>query len=81
MAQKPEKYWHLCPMGRELHDYWQTSKPEMYRQMAAAGTLWPVLESEGDRLDEMVISLMQSGMSEDMAKETARAEIYENLTE
>ena len=82
MAQKkPEQYYHIGVMGRELHDYWMTRKPELYREMKAQGTLWTTLESEGMRLDDMIIDLMQNGMSEDMAKEAARAEIYGDLTE
>ena len=77
--KKPEQYYHIGVMGRELHDYWMTQKPKLYRQMQAQGTLWQTLESEGMRLDEMIVSLMQSGMSEDMAKEVARAEIYDEM--
>ena len=56
-----------------------TQKPELYREMKAQGTLWTTLESEGMRLDDMIIDLMQNGMSEDMAKEVARAEIYDEM--
>ena len=77
--KKPEQYYHIGVMGRELHDYWMTQKPELYRELKAQGTLWTTLESEGMRLDDMIIDLMQSGMSEDMAKEVARAEIYDEM--
>ena len=43
--------------------------------------MYPILLSEGERLHEMVIELMQNGLSEDMAKEVARAEIYDFETE
>ena len=76
-----EQYSSLSPIGREIHEYWMKWKPEMYKELKAQGTLWEVLESEDNRLDEMIISLMQNGMSEDMAKEVARAEIYGELTE
>ena len=79
--KKPEQYYHIGVMGRELHDYWMTQKPELYREMKAQGTLWTTLESEGMRLDDMIIDLMQNGMSEDMAKEVARAEIYDEMME
>ena len=82
MAQKkPEQYYHIGVMGRELHDYWQNWKPELYKDLLKKGTLWTVLESEGMRLDDMIWELMQNVMSEDMAKEAARAEIYGDLTE
>ena len=71
----------LSPIGVELHQYWMNFKPEMYQEMAETGTLWPTLESEDNRLNEMVIDLMHSGLAEDQAKEVARAEIYGDLTE
>ena len=76
-----EQYSSLSPMGVELHRYWMTFKPEMYKEMAQEGTLWEILQSEDRRLDEMVCELMQNGMSEDMAKEVARAEIYDPTEE
>ena len=74
-----EQYNSLPPMGKELHSYWSKWKPKMYKEMAADGTLWPTLESEGNRLNEMVIELMQNGLAEDQAKEIARAEIYDEI--
>ena len=76
-----EQYSSLSFIGKEMHDYWMKWKPEMYKEMAEAGTLLEVLQSEDRRLDEMVIDLIHSGLSEDMAKEIARAEIYGDLTE
>ena len=71
----------LSPIGVELHQYWMNFEPKMYREMAEKGTLWPTLESEDNRLFDMICEMMQNGMSEDMAKEVARAEIYGDLTE
>jgi hypothetical protein len=47
--------------------------------MEQNGTLWTTLESEGERLDEMIIELMRQGLAEDQAKEIARAEIYDEM--
>ena len=66
-----QQYSSLSPMGVELHRYWMNFKPKMYQEMAEAGTLWPTLESEDRRLDEMVIDLIHKGLAED------QAEIYE----
>ena len=76
-----EQYHSMSPMGVELHDYWMKWKPEMYKEMAEAGTLWEVLQSEDNRLFDMVVDLIHSGLAEDQAKEIARAEIYGELTE
>lgn len=72
-----EQYNSLSPMGVELHQYWMNFKPEMYQEMAQVGTLWQTLQIEDQRLDEMVIELIHSGLAEDQAKEMARAEIYD----
>ena len=77
--KKPDQYYHIGVMGRELHDYWQMSKPKLYKELKQNGTLWQILESEGMRLDDMIWELMQNGMSEDMAKEVARAQIYDEM--
>ena len=76
-----EQHNRLSPMGVELHRYWMNFKPEMYQEMAETGTLWPTLESEDNRLNDLVIDLMHNGLAEDQAKEVARAEIYEETTE
>lgn len=77
MAVKMTQYDLMSPIGRELHDYWKKFKPEMYRQMEKEGTLWEVLMSEDERLDDMVLSLIHNGMTVEQALEVARAEIYE----
>ena len=77
MARKMTQYDLLSPIGKELHDYWMKFKPEMYRQMEKDGTLWEVLMSEDERLDDMVLSLIHNGMTVEQALEVARAEIYE----
>ena len=77
-----EQYHSMSPMGVELHDYWMKWKPEMYQEMAEAGTLWEVLQSEDNRLYEMGADLVSvQGMAPDMAMEVVRAEIYGDLTE
>ena len=77
-----QQYSSLSWIGVELHDYWMKWKPEMYKEMAEAGTLWPTLQSEDNRLYEMGANLVSvQGMAPDMAKEVVRAEIYGELTE
>ena len=79
MAKNPEKYYRLPVMGREIHDYWKNFKPKLYQDLENQGQLWTILQTEGERLDEMIIEMMHNGMSEDMAKEVARAEIYDEI--
>ena len=76
------QYNSLSFIGKEMHDYWMKWKPEMYQEMAQAGTLWEVLQSEDNRLYEMGADLVSvQGMAPDMAMEVVRAEIYGELTE
>ena len=74
-----EDYMNLNSLAKELNDYWMNWKPEMYNSMSRQQLL-EILESEGDRLDEMVCDLIQSGMDVAGALEVARAEIYETET-
>ena len=64
----------LTVMGTELYEYLLNNRKDQYREMQKDGSLLPYLRSEGERLDEMVIELMQNGMDEAGAKEVARAE-------
>lgn len=84
LAEKPygritvEQYQFLTPMGREMHDYWMKYKKEMYNELADSGKLLPLLESEGNRLEDMIDDLIpQIGIAG--AKEMARAEIYDEM--
>ena len=82
MLISKDQYNSLSFIGREMHDYWMKWKPEMYKEMAEAGTLWPTLQSEDNRLYEMGADLVSvQGMAPDMAMEVVRAEIYGELTE
>ena len=74
-----KQYLSLTPMGRELHDYWMNYKTKMYRELHQNGTLWELLDSESQRLHQMVIDLMpELGIAG--AKEVARAEIYDEMS-
>ena len=73
-----EQYNSLNPMAMELHEYWRKYKPKMYNELADSGQLWSLIQSEGNRLNEMVIQLTpQIGLAG--AKEMARAEIYDEM--
>ena len=80
MLKMPNEYYALPVMGREIYDYWKISKPEPLKEMDQSGQLWSYLENKGWRLNDLVTELMWQGLSEDMAKELARAEIYDQLT-
>ena len=74
MKQRPEEFWTIGPTGREILEYWEIEKPELVQQMTAAGTLWEYLRQEDERLYDMGLELMRSGLSEDQMMEVLRAE-------
>lgn len=74
-----EQYNSLTVIGREIHKYWKQFKPEMYKEMHQEGTLWEVLQSEDQRLHEMMCEMIQQGMREHEAMEVVRAQIYDEL--
>ena len=73
-----KQYWSLSPLGMELHDYWMKFKPEMYKELAESGKLWPMLRSEQDRINEIVRDNL-SALGIAGAMELGRAEIYDEM--
>ena len=77
-----DQYYSLTVIGKEIHDYWMKSKPEMYREMYEQGTLWETLSREDKRLDDLACDLIAvQGMSVDMAMEVVRAQIYDEMAD
>lgn len=83
MAQKPwkkylteDEYWSLPATGRTLADYWTEFLPKMCDRMKSDGTLIPTLESEGYRLADLQVDLMQDGYPEDAAWEVVKQDLY-----
>ena len=63
----------LSVMGRELYEYLLNEKPEQYSEMQKDGSLLPYLQRTGEDLNEMVISLMQSGRGTDAVSQQEAA--------
>ena len=76
-----EQYQSLPEWGKELHDYLQDYKKKTYKEWETADDLYRYLMSEGKRLEEMAVELIQDGLAEDQMREIVRAEIYGDLTE
>ena len=77
-----DQYYSLTEIGKEIHDYWMKSKPEMYREMYEQGTLLETLSREDKRLDDLACDLIAvQGMSVDMAMEVVRAQIYDEMAD
>ena len=71
-----EQYNSLSFVGREIHEYWMKWKPEMYKEMYKAGTLWQILSEEDERLFEMGADMVSgpARLSPDQAMEIIREE-------
>lgn len=76
-----EQYQSLPEWGKELHDYLQDYKKKTYKEWTSSEELYRYLMSEGQRLEEMAVELIQDGLAEDQMREIVRAEIYGDLTE
>lgn len=75
-----EQYQSLPEWGKELHDYLQDYKKKTYKEWTSSEELYRYLMSEGQRLEEMAVELIQDGLAEDQMREIVRAEIYGDLT-
>ena len=84
MAKRPwekfltkDEYWSLTREGRMQADYWTEWLPKMCKRMQKAGTLYPTLKEEGERLSELLWELMQvHKYPEDGAMEFIKEEVY-----
>ena len=82
MAKKWQKYlteaeyWSLTHPGRVMADYWTDWLPKTCKKMHAEGTLYRHLKAEGERLLELQVDLMHSGLAEDGAWEVVKEEIF-----
>lgn len=76
-----EEYTSLSTMGREMHDYWMENKPKMYRELYESGELLPILNRRGDEQDDWIRELMQNGMDLAGARELARSEFIDEMSE
>ena len=88
MAQKSwqkylteEQYWSLTYPGRVMADYWTEWLPKTSKKMHAEETLYPHLKAEGEKLLDLQVDLMRSGMAEDGAWEVVKEEIFSLPTE
>jgi hypothetical protein len=73
----PEEHASLTPQGIMMADYWTEWLPKMCKKMKRAGTLYPTLKSEGERLAELMTELMQvHKYPMDGALEIIKEEVY-----
>ena len=72
-----EEFWSLTREGRMQANYWTEWLPKMCRRMKQAGTLYPTLKAEGERLSDLLLTLMEEhGYPEDGAMEFIKEEVY-----
>ena len=82
MAKKAElgltrqQYMSLCAEAKDLHDYWREWNPNLYREAAKDGSLYNLVATRGQEMQDEIDSLMQQGMNYYEAREVVWAEIY-----
>ena len=73
---KQADLFRLTEPGRRLEEYWRMYLPRMYNQMANEGTLLKTLQSQGQRLFDLMLQQMRNGLDESQAWELANEEIF-----
>ena len=76
MALTSQQYMSLCAEAKELHDYWREWNRSLYNQAAADGSLYELVSTKGQRMQDEIDELMQQGMYLYEAREIVWAEIY-----
>ena len=82
MAQKAkmglthQQYMNLCAEAKDLHDYWREWNRKLYEEAAKDGSLYNLVATKGQEMQDEIDELMQKGMYLNEAREIVWAEIY-----
>lgn len=76
MALTMELYNSLCSEAKDLHNYWQEWNPSLYNEAAKDGSLYELVSSKGQRMQDEMDELMQQGLYRHEAREIVWEEIY-----
>lgn len=82
MAKKAElglthqQYMSLCAEAKDLHDYWREWNQKLYTEAAKDGSLYSLVATKGQEMQDEIDQLMQQGMYYYEAREIVWAEIY-----
>ena len=76
MGLTHQQYMNLCAEAKELHDYWRKWNPNLYMEATKDGSLYNLVATKGQEMQDEIDELMQQGMYLNEAREIVRAEIY-----
>ena len=76
MALTHEQYMNLCAEAKELHDYWREWNRKLYEEAAMDGSLYNLVATKGQAMQDEIDELMQQGLYLNEAREIVWEEIY-----
>ena len=72
----PEQYNSLTHQGKELHDYWREWNRKLYEEAAKDGSLYSLVATKGQEMQDEMDELIQQGLYRNEAREIVWEEIY-----
>ena len=76
MALTQQQYQSLCAEAKDLHDYWREWNRKLYEEAAKDGSLYSLVATKGQEMQDEMDSLMQQGLYRHEAREIVWQEIY-----
>ena len=76
MGLTPAQYQSLCAEAKDLHDYWREWNQKLYTEATMDGSLYNLVATKGQQMQDEIDELMQQGLYLNEAREIVWAEIY-----
>ena len=76
MGLTHQQYMNLCAEAKELHDYWREWNQKLYTEATKDGSLYNLVSTKGQEMQDEIDELMQQGMYLNEAREIVWEEIY-----
>ena len=76
MGLTTEQYMSLCAEAKKLHDYWREWNRPLYEEATKDGSLYNLIATKGQEMQDEIDSLMQQGLYLYEAREIVWEEIY-----
>ena len=76
MGLTHQQYMNLCAEAKELHDYWRQWNPNLYKEAMKDGSLYKLVATKGQEMQDEIDELMHQGMYLNEAREIVWEEIY-----
>ena len=71
-----QQYMSLCAEAKDLHDYWREWNQKLYTEATKDGSLYNLVATKGQEMQDEIDELMHQGMYLNEAREIVWAEIY-----